>query len=164
MLPHYLNRLGMDMSWAGRFGIILLVLNVTILVVTVVFQASPSSQQWAYATSVLVLLSGAALAAAKDLGQFATRGFQHGFRLARFVVAGAFFLVMTGLTVLINESGLTIAMSFVLAILISSIISRWIRSTELRFEGFRVHGRSGAEPMGNVVPLGRRCSYHTAQV
>ena len=136
MLPHYLNRLGMDMSWAGRFGIILLVLNVTILVVTVVFQASPSSQQWAYATSVLVLLSGAALAAAKDLGQFATRGFQHVLRLARFVVAGAFFLVMTGLTVLINQSGLTIAMSFVLAILISSIISRWIRSTELRFEGF----------------------------
>ena len=43
---------------------------------------------------------------------------------------------MTGLTVLINQSGLAIAMAFVVAILVSSIVSRWIRSTELRFEGF----------------------------
>ena len=37
-------------------------LNVIILLITVVFRASPSLQQWAYATSVLVLLAGAALA------------------------------------------------------------------------------------------------------
>ena len=29
MLPHYLNRLGMEVSWAGRFGVILLVLLFT---------------------------------------------------------------------------------------------------------------------------------------
>src|SRR4029078_11446485 len=40
------------------------------------------------------------------------------------------------LTVWINQSGLAIAMAFVAAILISSIVSRWFRSTELRFEGF----------------------------
>jgi hypothetical protein len=133
MLPHYLNRLGMEVSWAGRFGVILLLLNVIVLLVTVVFQASPSSQQWAYATSVLALLAGAALAAAKDLGK---RVPKRRFRVVLSAGAGGFFLVMTGLTVLINHSGLTIAMAFVVAILASSIVSRWIRSTELRFEGF----------------------------
>ena len=67
LLPHYLNRLGMDVSWAGKSGVIMHLLNVIILLVTVVFRASPSLQQWAYATSVLVLLAGAALAMSKDL-------------------------------------------------------------------------------------------------
>jgi len=136
LLPHYLNRLGMEVSWAGKVGVILNVMNLTVLLVTVVFRASPSSQQWAYATSVLVLLAGGALAAGKDL----TRLNQRGLKRTLFIVSSAgavgFFLVMTGLTVLINHSGLTIAMAFVVAILISSFVSRWIRSTELRFEGF----------------------------
>jgi hypothetical protein len=67
LLPHYLNRLGMDGHWAGQSGVIMHVLNFVILLVIVVFHASPSLQQWAYATSVLVLLTGAAVAATKDL-------------------------------------------------------------------------------------------------
>jgi len=45
LLPHYLNRLGMDGQWAGRSGAIMHLLNVIIMLVTVVFQASPSHQQ-----------------------------------------------------------------------------------------------------------------------
>jgi hypothetical protein len=126
----------MDVSWAGRLGAILFVLNGVVLLVTVVFQASPASQQWAYTTSVLVLLAGAALAASKDLSATTPHRLQ---RLALVVPAAAasgFFLVMTGLTILLNSSGLAIAMCFVLAILVSSFVSRWARSTELRFEGF----------------------------
>ena len=41
LLPHYLNRLGMEVSWAGKVGVILHVLNVIVLLVTVVFRASP---------------------------------------------------------------------------------------------------------------------------
>jgi hypothetical protein len=136
LLPHYLNRLGMEVSWAGRVGVILLVLNVIVVLITVVFQASPSSQQWAYATSVLVLLAGAALAAAKDLAQPVLRNPLRVLLAAPAACAAGFFLAMTGLTVLINHSGLTIALAFVAGILTSSFISRWIRSTELRFEGF----------------------------
>jgi hypothetical protein len=136
LLPHYLNRLGMEVSWAGRVGAILHVLNVIVLLVTVVFRASPASQQWAYATSVLVLLAGGALAATKDLARRPGFSYRRVPRLVLFAGGGAFFLTMTGLTVLINHSGLTIASSFVAAILASSFISRWIRSTELRFEGF----------------------------
>jgi hypothetical protein len=136
LLPHYLNRLGMEMSWAGKVGAILHVLNMVVLLVTVVFRASPTSQQWAYATSVLALLAGAALAAAKDLGRLPAPGFARWLLVALACGAGGFFLAMTGLTVLINHSGLTIALAFVVAILVSSFVSRWIRSTELRFQGF----------------------------
>jgi hypothetical protein len=136
LLPHYLNRLGMEVSWAGRVGVIVHVLNLVILVVTVVFRASPSSQQWAYATSVLVLLAGAATAAAFDRRRRPPLGLRRLFRSGHFAAGAAFFLAMTGLTVFINSSGITIALSFVAAILASSFISRWIRSTELRFEGF----------------------------
>jgi hypothetical protein len=136
LLPHYLRRLGMEVSWAGKVGVILHLLNAVVLLVTVVFRASPSSQQWAYATSVLVLLAGAAVAAAKDLARLAKGGLPRKLRIALASGAAGFFLAMTGLTALINHSGLTIAMAFVSAILVSSIISRWIRSTELRFEGF----------------------------
>jgi hypothetical protein len=136
LLPHYLNRLGMEVSWAGKVGVILHVLNAVVLLVTVVFRASPSSQQWAYATSVLVLLTGAAVAATIDLARPLGRSLPRKLRLAHSVGVAVFFLTMTGLTVLINQSGLTIALAFVVAILLSSIVSRWIRSTELRFEGF----------------------------
>jgi hypothetical protein len=136
LLPHYLNRLGMDVSWAGRVGAILHVLNVVVLLVTVVFHASPSSQQWAYATSVLVLLAGAAIGALVDLRKTMARGLSRVFALLPMAAAAMFFLGMTGLTVWINQSGLAIAMAFVAAILVSSIVSRWFRSTELRFEGF----------------------------
>lgn len=135
LVPHYLNRLGMDGHWAGQYSVIMHIFNVIILVVTVVFRASPSLQQWAYATSVLVLLAGAALAASKDLRRNASSGLARGSMLTVALTAAVFFLSMTGLTVLINPSGLVIALSFVVAIVVSSFVSRWIRCTELRFEG-----------------------------
>lgn len=144
LLPHYLHRLGMEVSWAGKLGVIVLVLNGIVLVVTVVFHASPASQQWAYATSVLVLLGGAAVAASKDLALHAPRGVGRALRAILYGGAAGFFLAMTLLTVYINHAGLTIAASFVAAILVSSFISRWIRSTELRFEGFEFADHAAA--------------------
>ena len=136
LLPHYLNRLGMDVHWAGKSFAIVIVLYAVILLVTVVFRASPALQQWAYATSVLVLLTGAAFAAAKDLGKNSHPGFKRATQMTLAAIAAGFFLTMTGLTVMINYSGLIIALCFVFAILVSSFVSRWIRCTELRFEGF----------------------------
>jgi hypothetical protein len=137
LLPHYLNRLGMDVTWAGKSAVIMHLLNVIILLITVVYRASPSLQQWAYATSVLVLLAGAALAMSKDLRRNDPPGIKRNALIVLSAGAGGFFLAMTGLTMLINQSGLTIALCFVIAILISSFVSRWIRCTELRFEGFQ---------------------------
>ena len=76
-----------------------IVLNVIILLVTVVFRASPSLQQWAYATSVLVLLAGAAFAVAKDLRLEQPPRLQtRSLLIALSAGAGGFFLAMTGLT------------------------------------------------------------------
>jgi hypothetical protein len=137
LLPHYLNRLGMDVTWAGKSAVIMHLLNVIILLITVVYRASVSLQQWAYATSVLVLLAGAALAMAKDLRRNAEPGAKRNLLIALSAGAGGFFLAMMVLTMWINQSGLTIALCFVIAILTSSFVSRWIRCTELRFEGFQ---------------------------
>lgn len=136
LLPHYLHRLGMEIGWAGKVGAILHLLNAIILIVTVVFRASPASQQWAYATSVLVLLGGAAIAAARDLLQPAMRSFGRALGGGLAALGAVLFFGLTGMTVLINHSGITIALAFVASIVVSSFISRWIRSTELRFEGF----------------------------
>lgn len=136
LLPHYLNRLGMEVSWAGNVGVAVHVLNVVVLLITVVFRASPAAQQWAYATSVLVLLGGAGLAATKDLYRLQSASRKRRPLIIVTAGAGAFFLAMAGLTALVNASGLTIAGAFVATIIASSMISRWARSTELRFESF----------------------------
>ncbi|MCC7083439.1 MAG: hypothetical protein IT427_00350 [Pirellulales bacterium] len=136
LLPHYLHRLGMEISWAGNVGVVVHVLNAVVLVITVVFHASPAAQQWAYATSVLMLLAGAGFAAAKDLLHSAIGKQAWRLRIVQTAGAGTFFLTMAGLTALINMSGMTIATAFVAAIIASSMVSRWFRSTELRFEGF----------------------------
>jgi len=85
---------------------------------------------------VLVLLAGAALAAAIDVSRSTAGALVRWPVVAVACVSAGFLLTMTGLTVLINGSGLIIALAFLVAILLSSIISRWIRSTELRFHGF----------------------------
>jgi hypothetical protein len=107
-----------------------------VLVVTLVFRASVSAQQWAYATSVLVLLTSAALAVMIDL-----RSRWRGSRwrpvvLLPFFLISTFFLVMAGLTLVKNRSGLYIALLFVGVVLVTGFLSRWLRSKELRFHGF----------------------------
>jgi hypothetical protein len=156
LLPHYLHRLGMEISWAGRVSLIMHMLNAIILVVTVVFRASPSSQQWAYATSVLVLLAGAAFAASTDLSRLVRRGVWRYLFVVLAATAGGFFLAMTGLTMLINPSGLSIAAAFVAAILVSSFVSRWIRSTELRFEGFEFADDTSQRRWNELCRIGPR--------
>ncbi len=153
LLPHYLHRLGMELSWAGRVSVILHVLNAIILLVTVVFHASLSAQQWAYATSVLVLMGGAALAATWDLDQRLAGSRYRLLAVAPFALACGFFLAMTALTMLINRSGLVIALAFVLTILVTSFFSRWLRSTELRFEGFEFADEATRERWRQICSL-----------
>jgi hypothetical protein len=136
LVPHFLARFGMQLEWAHKVGAVLHLFNVVILLVTLVFRASVSAQQWAYATSVLALLTSAAVAAFLDVRQR-----WHGSRLrpvvaAPFALASAFFLFMAGLTAWKNVSGLAIAMLFVGTVIVTALVSRVLRSTELRFKGF----------------------------
>jgi hypothetical protein len=135
-VPEYLKRFGMEMNWAHRLGIKMRFFNVLVLIVVVLFHAHIPSLQWVYATSVLVLLSGGSFAALADLRARFPRGFIRKAATAPIVLILTFFLTMTVLTVIISRAGLEIALAFAVGILITSFISRWLRSTELRFEGF----------------------------
>jgi len=136
LVPQFLHRMGMEMDWALRFGVMMHLFNAIILVITVVFHASVSDQQGAYATSVLALLTGAAFAALLDLGKRWRGSKLRPFVVAPFGLIFGFFLSMLLLSVVVHRSGLVIALSFVATILFSSVISRWARSTELRFLAF----------------------------
>ncbi len=136
VVPHYLARYGMQLHWAQRTGVILHLFNVVVLLVTVAFRASVSAQQWAYATSVLALLAGAAVAATLDVRARCRAWWLRPLVAAPFALAAAFFLLTGALTTVLNATGLAIALAFVLVTVITAFVSRWLRSTELRFEGF----------------------------
>ena len=137
LLPHYLNRLGMEVSWAGKAGVILHCAERD----RPVGHGRVPGQSLVAAMGLRHQRAGAAGGRGagrgdKTCGRRATAASSACCSLLLSAGAGGFFLAMTGLTVLINHSGLTIALAFVAAILVSSFVSRWIRSTELRFEGF----------------------------
>jgi hypothetical protein len=136
IVPDFLSRFGMQLSWAHRIGVITHLFNGVILVVTVAFRASVSAQLWAYATAVIALLLGASLAAVLDL-KHRWKGSVTGFFVrVPFLLTTLLFLAMGVLIVFQQPSGIAIALGFVLVVLVTAIVSRWLRSTEMRFEGF----------------------------
>jgi hypothetical protein len=136
LLPVYLARYGMEMHWARRTGVLLHLFNLLILVVILYFHAHVSDQQGAYSTSVLVLLASAALAALVDMRTRWRRSLFLPLLTAPLAVVFVFFLVMAGLAVSHSPAGAIIAVLIVAIVFISAGISRWVRATELRFEGF----------------------------
>jgi hypothetical protein len=135
LVPDFLARFGMQMVWAHKIDVITHLFNVVILLVAVWFRASVTDQLWAYAASVLALLFGASLAAALDVHQR-----WHG-PLGRVVqipfgLITLLFAVMGVLIIVQGYSGIGIPLLFVVVVLFTAIVSRWRRSTELRFVGF----------------------------
>lgn len=136
-IPEYLKRLGMELEWAHQIGLKLRTFNVILLVVAVLFRARIDALQWVYTTSVLALLANGSLA---GLLEARARWRDSRWRLVTvtpFLLALVFFLCMVTMTVIISRAGLEIALAFGVGILITSSVSRWIRSAELRFHGFR---------------------------
>jgi hypothetical protein len=136
MVPTFLARFGMQLEWANRVGLILHLFNILILVVTLAFRASVEAQQGAYATSVLALLLTASFAGYLDVKhRFRGRSVRWAASLP-FALATLLFLIMVGLIVIQNPSGVAIACIFVVAVFVTALLSRWFRATELRFQGF----------------------------
>jgi hypothetical protein len=135
LVPPYLHRLGMQLHWAYAIGAILYVFNLIKLCVTLVSHADVSAQRGALATSMLVLLTSASVAAAIDRRPGTSR-----LRLREgsgwFVLAAIVFALATAAVVLTRPGGLQIAFWCILAMLVLSMVSRALRSTELRFGGF----------------------------
>jgi hypothetical protein len=136
LLPQYLMRYGMEMHWAQRIGVLLHLFNAIVLVVVLVFHANVTHQQGAYATGVLVLLAGATLAAIIDMRTRWRRYFFRPLATAPLVLVCLIFLFTAICVCYDNPAGVVIALLFVVVLFVMASLSRWLRSTELRYYGF----------------------------
>ena len=127
----------MEMHWSRKVGTTLHLFNLIILAVIFYFHASVSHQQGAYATSVLVLLASATLAAELDIRKRWHRSTFLPLLTIPLLLACLFFLYMALRSAAESPVGLVIAGLFVLVLLATAALSRWMRSTELRFQGFQ---------------------------
>jgi hypothetical protein len=136
LVPQYLPRYGMAPEWARAIRPLVLLFTAINLFVTWVFDASVTAQSSAYATGVLVLISSACVATVIERWRAGTGPWP--LRVPwGYLLITAVFLYTTGAIMWEKPDGLKIASCFIAAIVVSSIISRTARSTELRFMGFQ---------------------------
>jgi hypothetical protein len=125
LIPRYLPRFGMAPEWArGARPLVLVFMGVAVLV-TVLFKANVDAQGGAYATGVLVLITSAAVAVTISVrDRPALRWI--------FLLITLVFVYTTCLNIYERPEGLKISSMFIVVIVAVSIISRALRSTELR--------------------------------
>jgi len=128
LIPRYLPRYGMAPEWARANRPLVLIITAITLAVTIVFKASVDAQGGAYATGVLVLMSSAALAVA-------ITAWRQSHRWAVFFAITLVFAYTTITNVFERPEGIKIASLFILTIIVMSLVSRALRSTELRVHG-----------------------------
>jgi hypothetical protein len=129
LVPRYLPQYGMAPEWARANRPLVIVITGINIIVTMVFRADVEAQGGAYATGVLVLMSSAALAVAISAWRRVSRW------IPFFAIAAVFFYT-TVTNMIERPEGIKIALLFILGIVISSVVSRTLRSTELRAHGF----------------------------
>jgi hypothetical protein len=128
LVPRYLPRYGMAPEWAKANRPLVLMFTAIAFLVTILYQADVLAQGGAYATGVLVLMGSAALAVLLDAIRRRRRWFG-------FLVLTIIFLYTTAVNVLARPEGLKIASFFIVSIIVTSLVSRVLRSTELRVQG-----------------------------
>ncbi len=137
LVPQYLPKYGMAPEWARATRPLVLLFTVINFVVTIIFKASVEAQGAAYATGVLVLITSACVASLIDVWH--RREGRWYSRLSwSFLGITVVFIYTTIANVYEKPDGLKIATFFILTILITSFWSRYVRSRELRFAGFKL--------------------------
>jgi hypothetical protein len=125
LVPRYLPRYGMAPDWARASRPLVIVITAIAVVVTLAFNADVNAQGGAYATGVLVLMTSAAIAVTIAIPE----------RRRWFFVITLVFLYTTVVNVIERPEGIQIASLFIMGIIGASLVSRVLRSTELRIEG-----------------------------
>jgi hypothetical protein len=131
IVPRYLPRYGMAPDWARATRPLVLVFTAIAFFVTIIFNANVEAQGGAYATGVLVLMSSAAFAVTLSVkkGSNASIG-----KTLMFSLITLLFIYTTIVNVVERPDGLKIASLFIGSIVAVSLVSRVMRSTELRVE------------------------------
>jgi hypothetical protein len=127
IVPRYLPRYGMAPEWARATRPLVLVYTAIAFAVTIIFRADVDAQGGAYATGVLVLMTSAAIAVT-------LAAYRKGQGWKAFLVISIVFAYTTILNIHERPEGIKIASFFILAIVIASLISRVVRTTELRVD------------------------------
>lgn len=135
LVPQYLPRYGMAPEWSKKIKYMVILFTLVNLFVTWAFNADVSAQGGAYATGVLVLILSACIASVIEIYRSRIGVFL--FRVPWYFLLITISFAYTTLAVIIEKpEGMKIGVCFVGAIFVSSFISRLLRSTELRFNGF----------------------------
>lgn len=135
LLPGFLLRFGMEFHWVHRWGLLLTLFYGVNLLITVYFRASVHDQRGAYATSVLVLVTSAALTACLSRQQKRPGRLWRGLPW-KFTPTAVLFSLTTLAVMLLSPTGLLISFCFIVALLTTSVFARAVRSDELRTIGF----------------------------
>jgi hypothetical protein len=133
IVPRYLPRYGMAPNWARATRPLVLVYTAIAFVVTVLFKANVEAQGGAYATGVLVLMTSAAFAVTLAARR---RHSKQGSLI--FGVITLVFVYTTITNIIERPEGIRIAAFFIGTIIVTSLVSRVWRSTELRFEQIEI--------------------------
>lgn len=126
IVPRYLPRYGMAPDWARKTRPLVLIYTAIAFGVTILFRADVDAQGGAYATGVLVLMSSAAFAVTLSVQKLGRRS------LWLYGLITLVFFYTTLINILERPDGVKIAAFFIGAIMVSSLISRVWRSTEIR--------------------------------
>jgi hypothetical protein len=127
LIPRYLPRFGMAPEWARATRPLVLVFMAISFSVTILFRADVNEQGGAYATGVLVLITSATLAVTLSVWKTVRRW--------PYILVSLVFLCTTVLNIYERPEGLKISLLFIAAIILTSLVSRALRSTELRIHG-----------------------------
>ncbi|HXQ54789.1 MAG TPA: amino acid transporter, partial [Actinomycetes bacterium] len=127
IVPRYLPRYGMAPEWTKAVRPLALSFTAIAFAITIIFRASVAAQAGAYATGVLVLMFSAAVAVTLSVRRGGRRPAVRAFGL----IALVFAYTMVA-NVIERPEGIKIASFFIAAILVTSLVSRVTRATELR--------------------------------
>ena len=129
IVPRYLPRYGMAPDWTRMVRPLVLVYIAIAFALTIIFKASVDKQAEAYATGVLAMMVSAAVAVT-----LSERRRGSVLRMLAFGLVALIFVYAALDNIIQQPDGLKIALFFVGAIVVTSLISRVYRSTELRQE------------------------------
>ncbi|HEY0006129.1 MAG TPA: hypothetical protein VGB17_15220 [Pyrinomonadaceae bacterium] len=162
IVPRYLPRYGMAPEWAKATRPLTIVFIIIAFTVTLIFKADVEAQGGAYATGVLVLMSSAAVAVTISAWRR-----NEGLRWA-FLLIALVFAYTTILNVIERPEGIKIAGFFIGSIIFISLISRALRTTELRVENVELDAKaeefiSQVGRRGSIRIVANRCDRGDAQ-
>jgi hypothetical protein len=129
IVPRYLPRYGMAPEWTRAIRPLVLIYTVIGFTMTLLFRADVDAQGGAYATGVLVLMTSASVAVTLSAWREA-----HPVAGICFGLITLVFVYTTLVNVIERPDGVKIGAFFIAAIVVSSLVSRVWRTTELRVE------------------------------